>query len=66
MKCWKIQCGFSDLIGWEGMLNKDDDIEIIKNEKILTGDDILKDDYSFKEQEEHDEAINCEKDSENF
>ena len=52
-------------MGWEDYFNKDDDNENINNEKILPDDDILKNDYSFKEEEELDEVINVDKYSDN-
>ena len=60
-----IATGLSELIGWEDMFNNDDDNENINNEKILPDDDILKNDYSFKEEEELDEVIYVDKDSDN-
>ena len=60
-----IAIGLSELIGWEDMFNNDDDNENINNEKILPDDDILKNDYSFKEEEELDEVIYVDKDSDN-
>ena len=61
-----IATGLSELIGWEDMLNNDDDDnENINIEKILPNYDILKDDYSFEEEEDRDEAIHGDKDSEN-
>ena len=47
------------------MLNNDDDIGNIITKKIYLDDDIFKYDYSFKEEEECDEAINGDKDCEN-
>ena len=40
------------------MFNNENNNEIANIEKILTDDDILKNDYSFKEEDELDEAIN--------
>ena len=52
-----IATGLCELIGWEDMLNNDDDNENINIEKILSNNDILKGDYSFEEEEDRDEAI---------
>ena len=49
-----ITTGLSELLGWDDMFNN----EKANIEKILTDDDILKNDYSFKEEDEFDEAIN--------
>ena len=49
-----ITTGLSELLGWDDMFNN----EKANIEKILTDDDILKNDYFFKEEDEFDEAIN--------
>ena len=53
-----ITNGLSELLGWDDMFNNENNNEIANIEKILTDDDILKNDYSFKEEDELDEAIN--------
>ena len=53
-----ITTGLSELLGWDDMFNNENNNEIANIEKILTDDDILKNDYSFKEEDELDEAIN--------
>ena len=45
-------------------INNDNDKEKINIEKILPNDDILIDDYSFKDEDEFDEAINGDEDNE--
>ena len=59
-----IAKGLIEMIGWEDMYNNDD--ENININKILPNDDdIIKDDFSFEEEEYRDEAIHDYKDSEN-
>ena len=53
-----ITTGLSELLGWDDMFNNENNNEIANIEKILTDDDMLKNDYSFKEEDELDEAIN--------
>ena len=52
-----ITTGLSELLGWDDMFNNENNNEIANIEKILTDDDILKNDYSFKEEDEIDEVI---------
>ena len=40
------------------MFNNENDNEYINIEKIMHNDDILKNDYSFKDEEEYEEEIN--------
>ena len=47
------------------MFNNENDNEYINIEKILPNDDILKNDYSFKDEEEYEGAINYDNDSDN-
>ena len=53
-----ITTGLSELLGWDDMFNNENNNEKSNIEKILADDDILKNDYSFKEEDELDEAIN--------
>ena len=60
-----VNTGLSELIGWDDLFNNDDDKENIL-EKILPSDDILADEYSFKDEDEFDEAINGDEDNDNL
>ena len=46
-----ITSGLSELIGWDDILNNENDNEYINIEKIMPNDDILKNDFSFKDEE---------------
>ena len=53
-----ITTDLSELLGWDDMFNNENNNEKANIEKILTDDDILKNDYFFKEEDEFCEAIN--------
>jgi len=61
-----VTTGLTELIGWNDLFNNDDDKENINIEKILPSDGILTDEYSFKDEDEFDKAINGDEDNDNL
>ena len=54
-------------MGWfDDLFNNEDDTENINIEKIYSNDDILRDDYSFENEDELDEAINGDEVNDNL